>query len=324
MKKFGFTSIVLFLLVLVFNSLQSVGPAVTYKVAGGRWGDQLLNYIKSRWTARTYCKKKNGRPADFLYKPFEGSDKLVMHKKEMKYATAVNRYSKVVKLKNDALKGFIAVQDNTVYETNYYLKIPELDDYTLDSLVDPLFWQEMRAMITPITPIKKVALPHDIITVAVHIRRGSGKDKPLFAEQDKASLAKAPSHQKYLDLNWPDKSPSVNFYIDQIKKLSALLDGQRMYVYIFTDDKNPQDLVERIDAALGMLNVELDYRKEQVDAVDDFFAMTEFDCLIRSNSNFSKCVEPLGDYKIVIYPKHAYWDGKEAVVDDVGIKINRK
>jgi hypothetical protein len=174
-------------------------------------------------------------------------------------------------------------------------------------------------MVAPINRINKIDLPEGVVTVAVHIRRGSGNDGALLAEKNKSAGGK-----NYLDVYWPDKAPSVNFYIDQIKRLSSLVNDQKMYVYVFTDDKKPGDLVSRMDSELNMPNVTFDYRKEQVGVLDDFFAMTYFDCLIRSNSNFSKCVEPLGDYKVVIYLKHAYWGGKEVIVDDVVVKINQQ
>ena len=54
--------------------------------------------------------------------------------------------------------------------------------------------------------------------------------------------------------------------------------------------------------------------------LEDFFALTQFDCLVRPDSNFSIAAEKISDFKIIIYPLNPLTDGDKNDVDMVGIK----
>lgn len=307
-----------------FNNGIGHDSAITYQIAGGRFGDQMINYYKAKWLSYKY-------DIPFLYKPFRYSHKMAMHNQETHYTDeCLYRYKEKIKLQN----GYTLDRNSgTLYESHFDLTVPGWKYYSLDYINDSTFLKGLKKQVKPNFQIDEIVLPTDIITVAVHVRKGSGQDRPLLSKRagyfDAISLEKSSkklAEKKYLDVEYPEKAPSEKFYIEQIKKISDLLHNQKIYLYVFTDDKNPQGIIERFKLALNMPNITFDCRKENNLAtdyvLDDFFAMTQFDCLIRPNSNFSKCAELLGDYKIVIYLKNASWIDNELVVDDVGIKMN--
>ncbi len=47
--------------------------------------------------------------------------------------------------------------------------------------------------------------------------------------------------------------------------------------------------------------------RHDANQMEDFFGMMEFDCLIRSVSNFTLMHTVIGDYLAIITPKHCMW-----------------
>ena len=50
--------------------------------------------------------------------------------------------------------------------------------------------------------------------------------------------------------------------------------------------------------------------------MEDFFALMDFDCLIRSASNYSFLPSIIADYQVVMTPKHYIW----YVTDDLRVE----
>ncbi len=48
--------------------------------------------------------------------------------------------------------------------------------------------------------------------------------------------------------------------------------------------------------------------RHDLNVMDDFFALLDFDCLIRPDSNFSICAEILGNHKVVVSPENVTWE----------------
>ena len=44
--------------------------------------------------------------------------------------------------------------------------------------------------------------------------------------------------------NQPLRFASDQFYVDQIKRLATMFKDENLYVHIFTDDRNPEAIVE--------------------------------------------------------------------------------
>lgn len=121
------------------------------------------------------------------------------------------------------------------------------------------------------------------------------------------------------------KFPPEQFYIDQLIMLSKKLKGVPLFVQIFTDDKEPEKLVERIHTAVNQPNITFhfeNYRnlsfQEQI--ARDLFQMSRCQVLIRSQSYFSRAAELMGDPQIVIYPLTSSWELDKLIMDKVVVK----
>ena len=175
---------------------------------------------------------------------------------------------------------------------------------------------EIKKMIKPYKPLPEFNLPENIITVAVHVRKGGGFDAPLLSKQ------KSPF---YADQRWPTKFPPDQYYIDQIKQLSEMLGDPPLYVHIFTDHQKPTEIVERYRKAVSKPNITYHCREEgnrhDRNILEDLFAMAKFDCLIRGSSHFSLSAQLIGNHMIVIHPKKAKWEGNKLIIEEVNTII---
>lgn len=296
------------------------GHAVTYQLNKGRLGDHLLTYAMAKLISYRYY-------MPLLLSPFQYSDQLVLHLYEPHFNEKIDaQYPKKV------------IVDNNVY-TDY--QIPRLYICTLKSKInecqtfndlykytraDPLFKKILQTMIAPINPIELISLPPDIITVAVHVRKGGGYDGPLLSKTSTHGYNTPATKVHYADVMWPTRFPPEIYYIEQIKRVARLYNNKPLFLHIFTDDKNPRAIVDRFKAQLAHLPITFNYRAtdngHNVNVLDDLFNMTRFDCLIRPASSFSKIAQLLGDHKIIIYPKHAQWVGQTLVIDQISIINN--
>jgi hypothetical protein len=182
---------------------------------------------------------------------------------------------------------------------------------------DPGFKTLLRKMICPRNPVSMPVLPVHMMTVAVHVRRGTGWDIPNYCITPDRLTA---SH--------PLRFAPDSFYIEQLKKITRLFPHTQIYVYLFTDHDDPGELAQKYAQAIGCKNMIFDYRTGQnnefVNVLDDFFALTRFDCLIRPDSNFSVIASKLGDYKIQISPWHGIVAGDETVIDEINLIVGEQ
>ena len=51
--------------------------------------------------------------------------------------------------------------------------------------------------------------------------------------------------------------------------------------------------------------------------------LSNFDCFIRADANLALAAEKIGDFKVVISPKHHRWDGFNLIIDLVDIRRHR-
>ncbi|HEY5236245.1 MAG TPA: hypothetical protein VIJ14_08720, partial [Rhabdochlamydiaceae bacterium] len=150
---------------------------------------------------------------------------------------------------------------------------------------DPEFKAELRKVIRPVRELPKLELPTDCTTVALHMRRGIGFDGPD------------------LKFTTPYKEPPLSYYVSQLRILSNLYPEEPLYVHLFTDDPAPQALLAELKEELVGLNIIYatrdSHNSHDSNVLEDFFAMLDFDCLVRPESNYSICAEILGDFKAV-------------------------
>ncbi len=269
--------------------------AITYNLNGGRFGDNLFSYCKTMWLADKYG-------ISFLYKPFQYSKKLKLHKKGIKYTRRTPLKFKAVHYLTGSRFCKLQAEENILYIKKWYY------DVQVD-WKDAMFIKKLRKLIRPSVPLdNNIRPPKNCVTIAVHVRRGGGyrvDTKRLIDSQ-------------------PLRFASDQFYIDQIKRLATMFEGKNLYVHIFTDDLNPQTIVENFKRRVNLDRISYGYRRSGNNpcsyVLEDFFAMMKFDCLIRPKSHYSRFVERLGNNKVIIAPIHVSKNKGGEVIDTIRIR----
>jgi hypothetical protein len=171
---------------------------------------------------------------------------------------------------------------------------------------------------------QSMALPHDMITVALHIRQGGGFDAPLGTGCFVNGHWRIPSDRAY-----PLKFPPEHYYSDQLIKIWEMFDNAPIFACIFTDDQDPNSLIDRFKQRLKNASVTLacahsGHNSFKENILDDVYQMSRFDCLIKSASHFSWISQLIGDHKIIIYPQLATWDplNKIANITKIGMLLH--
>jgi phospholipid N-methyltransferase len=182
----------------------------------------------------------------------------------------------------------------------------------------PLFGEALKQILIPLHKPTPLSLPKDIITVAVHVRKGSANDRVRsvqYNDEWDEILKKRRKMDSAIvgnetDLFFPLKLPPEQFYVDQIIKLSELMDNALLYVYVFTDARDPQQVLEHLQKHIQRPNVMLfltrttSYNQYNAnDLIDDIHIMASCDCLIRPDSGFSVIAQLIGNHRVVIYPQ---------------------
>ena len=305
MKKKLFGIILILFCISSIHSGEVSKKAVTYDLGYGRFGDKMLSYLHAKWVSY-----HNNIP--LLFKPFPYSKELVMHYKEKRYSNKVlSRYSNIIypsyqmtiDYRNSESALYVipyfpeCMWEHTPEENYYYLAV----DWD-----DPGFRKELKKMIKPIQDHKPfIKLPKDRISVAVHVRRGGGFDTPDTAKKI------------------PLKLPPDSYYIEQIQRIYDIFNGQPLYVYIFTDEKNPLEIVNNYSSIFADMDIKFDCRtsgnSHRSNVLQDFFEMTRFDCLIRPDSNYSIVASKIANYKVIISPVHAIKTDEMIYVDEIAV-----
>ena len=321
MKKFRF------FIVFLFFHITHAHDMMTYKLQGGRFGDNIFIYTKAKWIAYE-CN------LPFLYCPFKFSSALKMHVVEKHCTAGIKRHFK----QQISVKNLTDISQCRIHPTLFYSNYHTIADGNhwqndeflyLKSIYDPLFGEQLREMLSPISS-HEVDLPKDRISIAVHIRKGSGPDRPPAQIQFFDSSSNIVSYIEEV-ISEPVMSKAIwatlllpnQFYIDQIIGLSEFFHDAPMYVRIFTDGNTPNQLLHDIKLHINKPNIVVEcFNKPHADihqVVNDYWAMSQFDCLIRPSSNLSWAAQLLGEHKIIIYPLHRHWEGHKLIVDEIKI-----
>lgn len=298
---------------LLIYSCQLLNSKQLYVEPGytnGRFGDHLVAFAHALYFAH-----KHG--CHLISKPFQYSDQLKLHKvtttanlafiKQYQRKTRTS-HSKIYK-NNPSVNRKITLErleqldlaqlkSNTLIEVPYFpeviiehaLSSTKLPYFIID-WEDPAFKEQLKLLIKPNKALQLIKpLPHKI-SIAVHVRNGGNYDDVANLQSNLVGLYKL---------------PFIEYYINQIKIASELLGHRPIYIFIFTDALNPQQLTAEIAAAVNLPNIEFDCRKnlnsDTNNVLEDFFSMQAFDALIRPASNFSLMAEKLSNYTFVIYP----------------------
>ena len=298
-KKFVLTIfLLLFCMIVNQNNLAEkndvpngrVISAVTYTLSGGRLGDDLLSYLHAKWISYFY-------KIPLLYVPFNYSTEFEFHEFEpYAYEKYAHNYCKRVYFEkpNDTLR--VEPQSGTLYVIGYFpeTSICNTHEYPYFSVnwQDVGFKSEIRYLISPRRSLRLIEPPPDCMSVAVHVRRGSGYD------HDDMELILKTQAPKFL---------TDEFYIKNIEKISEMIGHQKLYAFVFTDDAYPQNIVARFKKALkNYSNIEIGSRENgfgyDKNILEDLFSMIKFDFLIRSESHFAVVTSKIGNFKAEIFP----------------------
>jgi len=305
------------------------GSAVTYELRkNSRLGDYIILYSAAKFLSDKYG-------LQLLYKRFPLSHLLAMDFCEKKYDEGLlNQFKKALSIHSEGefIKHANPKQPLLYKICRVGFGFEKICTYAEANVS---FRNILRKMIAPIKPLAEFCLPQDRITVAVHVRKGGGYDRPLSSiqqfeghlnsvEYTQATVAYKPPYV-YADQKFPLKFPPNQYYMDQIKKLSEMFNDAPLYVYLFTDDPNPIAMLEEYEWIIGKPNILFDCRKKEnrhdLNVIEDFFAMARFDCLIRSQSNFSRGAQLIGKHKIVIHPKQASWVDGKLIINKINVVL---
>lgn len=250
--------------------------AITWQSNGGRFGDNLLSYAKTKWLARNHN-------LQLLYLPFDYSDQLHLSEQEtMITPEREKQFSKTKYIPFSA--SFIPSLNKNILYINHWRAKTVIDWSDLE------FVEELKKTIAPRYPLEKIAIPTDCLSIAVHIRTGGGFAADTQQEKDRCPL----------------RFVAPEFYIQQIQRITDMFPAEKLYVHIFTDHQKPEELVDVFKKALKNKHIIFGYRddnRHNKNVLEDFFSMMDFYCLIRPGSHYSRFVERLGNNKLVIFPE---------------------
>ena len=153
---------------------------------------------------------------------------------------------------------------------------------------EPVFRSTMKRAVTLRKPVHFPEHPHGHLSVALHWRTGGTFDGCAVAVDQRM------------------KMPDPQFFIDALHLVQDLRSGEPLYVYLFTDHVDPNELADMLKEHCDGIDVMIDFRRtgnrDDQNVTRDFFHMQTFDVLIRSDSNYSLLCGRLVDYQLEIYP----------------------
>jgi hypothetical protein len=281
------------------DDIENYAISVTYALDGGRFGDQLTNYVRALWISWKYH-------LPLIFRPFEYSDQLalsdfhqtVLNDEALNSFSAKFGYFSFLELEKTA-KVFGILGRGTHHQPqkllwNIGMLTPFIEEHYCEKLDDEEFRELLQKLVKPKHELDLLPLPKDIKTVAIHVRTGIGYDWALNIR------------------NMPTKFPPDTFYLAGLKQAALYFKGQQLYVYIFTDHPEPAVLEERFIQALKSLNIEndvsLDCRRVgnhyTQNVLEDMFSMSQFDCIIHPDSSLSRFAAILTAPILEIKPSH--------------------
>ncbi len=291
--------------ILVPSNQKQTSSAITYTLSGGRLGDNLLAYLHAKWMSY-----KLGLP--LLYIPFPQSDQFMLHYIEQMHGTHfVFEHYQLLTPHNmhemnsspQSICWVIPYFPESLYEF-FTVGLSYLPYFKVD-WNDRAFQKIIKEHLSSYLPIQPYIFPKDRVMVAVHVRRTGEFD---FAN---------------INAILPLKFPPDRYYIEQISRLASIYGDKKICIYIFTDDPNPNEIIKHYQGVLQNPRLLFICRKtansHQSNVFEDFFGMSQFDCLIRPASNFSIVAAKLANYQIEIAPSHFRWHNGSLLIENVDL-----
>lgn len=356
MKRIFYLSIIL----IFFNAYitpKTPHFALTHLVESWRrLGDNITTVTKMFYFEQA-CKKNK---LTLYFRDFPYFDQFAISKhaslltpeieKQFSKKVTVNKFSDIEEHWNSS--------ESILFECHFLSETPPLYSVTHQF---PEFGTLVKKAFTPLIEVPSLAKPEAVITVALHVRKGGGYDKPLGSKQEYGSehtlpagfyLKKNSPHGSHMDAwplkwpvsplfiesvrhyfykktnfsdyIWPIKFPCDQYYIDCLKELAAMHSGKNLLVYIFTDDPNPEDIMERYSTQLiEHPRIIFSYRTKgnhhTKNVIEDLFSLTQCDCLISASSSFATIAQLLGNHQALMFPLWAVTMPNKIVITQIGV-----
>ncbi len=305
------------------DELEGYSISVTYALDGGRFGDQITNYVKALWISWKYN-------LPLIYRPFDYSDQLVLsdfHKTTLnegviKSFSAKFGYFSFLELEKTA-KVFAYLNKETNHQNdknkqllwNIGLLTPFIEEHFCEKLDNEEFRSLLQKLVKPKGDLALLPLPIDRKTIAIHVRTGVGYDLEVNIR------------------NMPTKFPPDSFYLAGLKQAAIYFKEEPLYIYIFTDHPEPTVIEDKFLKALKIWGIEneviMDCRRSgnthTQNVLEDMFSMAQFDCLIHPDSSLSRLAAIIAAPILVIKPSHwaEHRKGEDgaSILDKQGNKI---
>ncbi len=268
-----------------------------------RTGDHAAAYLRARIVA-----DEAGMP--LYYKPFKGSEIFAFDQMEMNRGPKY--YRNIVYLNTPEQIHSLQHADKTqsiLYLVPFAPFNRELDrENEVCSL--PKYqpdWAQHQVRLRQLLQVKskKLDLPKDAYTIALHIRDGGNYDD---------------NNTKTLH---PLKLPSLNFYSGELIRVIEMKKQQgqnNFFIHIFTDAIHPERICDQVrrqvhvkDAQVAFSFTSRDRATLQYDAGN----MDQFQCMIRADSNLSGPIVAASDTELDIFPSGFDIKNSEMMISEV-------
>ncbi len=349
---------------IIFNFCHASNPkfAMTNLVEPWRrLGDNITTVSKMLYFEYTY--KEHSFAVYFNEFPY--FDQFAISQNASMFYPAIEKDfpKKVLINKHTDIEKYLSSSESVLFVCHFLSETPPL--YTLKCEL-PDFEALIKKAFRPLVDIPTLPKPSAVTTVALHVRKGGGFDKPLGSKQQYAPDHTLPtgfylkknspegSHMdawhinwpaspmfieavkhyifkkaNYSDYIWPIKFPCDQYYIDCLKELAAIMPGKNLLVYLFTDDPEPEKIMERYSAQLKEFpRIIFSYRATDnhhtKNVIEDLFSLTQCDCMISASSSFAHAAQLLGEHEILMFPVSAITFADRILINKVGILTNNK
>lgn len=319
----------------------------------GRLGDQIYYFSKCVMLSKKYN-------IPFYYRPFTHYDQFKLSTELPQLTPEIQKkFAKKVTLPHEAhIPALLKKHDSILITIEYHTKTFDGQYDYWRSTTERFAY--ITSLLTPHTT-RSITVPNNHISVAVHVRKGGGYDAPLHSQQlysytpgwklcKKKSLNTTPTtfeinyncllntptfvpaqkrrlvrpaKKNAADIINPKRFPPDQYYIECIKKLSELVNHHPLYIQIFTDDPNPQAVVERFKKQVNIPTITWHTNQIHADykhsVLDDLLAISQCDCLIKGDSYFAWSAQFLGNHRLVFFPNTATWHDQTLMITKIGI-----
>ena len=321
-----------FVVLLLFISVSHGVPsyhAITFKPEEGKYslGHNVCAYSIAKLLSFKY-------DVPFFAVPFEHSDMFSIQayenylddacKKKYACTVEVTTEDQLLKtLRKNSIPTLFVVNSTTGIHYKSRLSscfyCPKIyENIYLYSKLFKHFGSTLKKALTIKNQVTFLTIPENQITVAIHVKRGFSNVLTSVQYKDEWDqlVADKIAKQRFLkgiDYYSPLKFPPEQFYVDQLMKLSSLLNHAPLFVCVFTDGQSPKDIVDDLRKRVNLLNVtfscgQKDVKDRHLDSsliFEDLYNISRFDCLIKPESAFPLVAQLMGNHKIIIYPQGA-------------------